>query len=70
LKRTVSKNHRIAAAEVTGKLSFHLEDPTSTKTVRRELHKSNIRGRAAIAKNLITENHAKRGKSWSDDDKT
>jgi hypothetical protein len=41
-------------------LSIHHEDPVSTKTVRRELHKSNIHGRAAIAKPLITESHAQR----------
>jgi hypothetical protein len=44
LRRTVSKNHRTAVAQVTRQL----EDSASTKTVRRELHKSNTRGRAAI----------------------
>jgi hypothetical protein len=34
-------------------LNIHLEDPVSTKTVRRELHKSNIHGSAAIAEPLI-----------------
>jgi len=47
---------------VTSELSIHLEDPVSTKTVRREPHKSNIHGRPAIAKPLITENNAKRRK--------
>jgi hypothetical protein len=36
----------------TAELNIHLEDPVSTKTVQRELHKSNIHGRAAIAKPL------------------
>jgi hypothetical protein len=40
---------------VTAELNIHREDPISTKTVRRELHKSNIHGRAAVAKPLITE---------------
>jgi hypothetical protein len=39
-------------------MNIHLEDPVSTKTVRCELHKSNIHGRAAIAKPLITGSNA------------
>jgi hypothetical protein len=57
LRRIVSKNHRTIAAQVTGELNIHHEDPVSTKTVRRELHKSNIIGRASIAKPLITESN-------------
>jgi transposase len=53
-----SKNHRTTAAQVTAELNIHLEDPVSTKTARRELHKSNIHGRAAIAKPLITVSNA------------
>jgi hypothetical protein len=60
LERIVSKNLRTTAPKVTAELSIHLEDPVSIKTVRRELHKSNIHGRAAIAKILITENSNKR----------
>jgi hypothetical protein len=37
---------------VTAELNIHSEDPVSTKTVQRELHKSNIHGRAATAKRL------------------
>jgi len=62
LKRIMSKNHRTAAARVTAKLNIHLEDPVSSQTVRRELHKSNIHGRAAIVKPLITENKSKKRK--------
>jgi hypothetical protein len=43
------------------KLNIHLEDPVSTKTVRCELHKCNIHGRAAIAKPLITESNDQMG---------
>jgi hypothetical protein len=45
---------------VTAELNIHLEDPVSTKSVRREFNKSNIygSGRAAIAKPLITESNA------------
>jgi hypothetical protein len=42
----------------TAELNIHLEDPVSTKNVRRELHKANIHGRAAIAKSQITESVA------------
>jgi hypothetical protein len=42
---------------VTAELNSHLEDPVSTKTVRRELRKSNIHGKAATAKPLITESN-------------
>jgi hypothetical protein len=52
------KNHRNAAAQVTAELNIHLEDSVSTKTARSELHKSNIHGRAAIAKLLITGSNA------------
>jgi hypothetical protein len=55
----VSKNHRTAAAKVTAELNIQLEDAVPTKTVRRELPKSNIHGTAAIAKPLITKNNAK-----------
>lgn len=51
----MSENQRTRAAKVTAELSIHLEDHVSTKTVRREIHKSNILGTAAIAKAPITE---------------
>jgi hypothetical protein len=70
LKRVVPKNHRTAAAKVTAELNIHPEDTVSTKTVLRELHKSNIRSRAAIAILPIIENNAKRRKRWRDDHKT
>jgi len=54
---------------VTAELNIHLET-VSTKTAWWELHKSNIHGRAAIAKPLITENSANRCKRWCDDHKT
>ena len=68
LKRILSNNHS-TAAKVTAEL-VHLEDPVSTTTVRRKLHKSNIQGTATIAKPLVTENNAKSPKRWSDNHKT
>jgi hypothetical protein len=70
LKRIVSKNHRTVAAKVTAELSIHLEDRFHTNSLERELHKSNIHGRAAIAKLLITENNAKRRNRFRDNHKT
>jgi hypothetical protein len=70
LRRIVSKNRRTLAALVTAELNIHLEVPVSTKTVRRELHKSNNHGRAAIAKPLITESNIQTSKRWCHDHKT
>jgi hypothetical protein len=54
----------------TAELNIHLGDPVSTKTVRREIHISNIHGRAAIAKPLITESNAQMCKRWCHDHET
>jgi hypothetical protein len=70
LKRTVSKNHKSTAAMVTAELNIHLEDPVSTKTIWRDLHRFNIHCRAAFAKPRITENNVKRQKRWCDDHRT
>jgi hypothetical protein len=61
LRRIVSKNY---AAQVTAEMNFLIEDLVSTKTVRRELHKSSIHGRAAVAKLLITESNTQMHKRW------
>jgi hypothetical protein len=54
LRRIASKNHRSTAAQVTAELNIHLEDPVPIKTVQRGLHRSNMYGRASIAKPPIT----------------
>jgi hypothetical protein len=53
-------------AKVTTELSIHLEDSVSTKTVRRELHKSDIQGTPSIAESTITEKNIERRKRWYD----
>jgi hypothetical protein len=59
LRRNISKNHKLLQHRWTAaELIIYLEDPVSTKTVRRELHKSNIHGMAANATRLITESNA------------
>jgi hypothetical protein len=70
LRRIAWKNHRTIAAQVIAELNIHLEDVVSTKTVRRELHKSNIHGRTALSKSLITESIAQKRKRWHHDHKT
>jgi 3-dehydroquinate dehydratase len=70
LRRIFSKNHTIIAAQATAELNIHLEDAISTKTVRCELHKSNIHDRAAIAKPLITKSNAQMRKRWCHDHNT
>jgi hypothetical protein len=70
LKTILSNNHRTTAAKVTAELIIHLEDPVSTTTVGRKLHKSNIQGTVTTVKPLVTENNAKRPKRWSDNHKT
>jgi hypothetical protein len=47
--RIVSKNQRITAAKATAEMNIHLEDPISIKTLRHELDRSNMHGRATIA---------------------
>jgi transposase len=66
----ISKTHTTTAAQVTAELNIHFEDPISTKTVRRELHKSNIHSRAATAETLITETNDQMCKLWCHDHKT
>jgi hypothetical protein len=63
-------NRKTTAAKMTTELNIHPEDPVSMKTMRQGLHKSNIYGRAAIAKPLITENNAEQQKRWCDVHKT
>jgi hypothetical protein len=70
LRRIVLKNHATTAAQVTAELNIHLEGPVSAKTVRHELHKSNIHGRAATAKPLTTKSNAQMRKRWCHDHKT
>jgi transposase len=59
-----------STSDRTAELNIHLEDPISTKTVQRELHKFNICGRAVTTKLLITENNAQIRKRWCHDHKT
>jgi hypothetical protein len=55
---------------LTAELSIHIEGPVSTKTFRQDIHKTNIHGRAAIAKPLITKSNAKRRKKMCCDHKS
>ena len=46
----VRKDHKNTTPKITTKLYEHLENPLSSKTVKRELHKAKFHGRAAISK--------------------
>jgi transposase len=69
LRKIVLKNHRTTAAQLTAELNIHLDETVCTKTVQRELHKSNIHGRATIVKPLIIESNATVNacEIWSDE---
>jgi hypothetical protein len=58
LRRIVSRNHTVTAAQVTAEPNNHHEDPVFKKTLRCELCKSNIHGRAVVTEPLITESNA------------
>jgi hypothetical protein len=73
LRRIVSKNLRTTACSTrdrTAVLNTYLEDPFFTKTVRHELHKSNIHRSFAVANPLITESDAQMRKRWRHNHKT
>jgi predicted transcriptional regulator len=54
LRRIFSKKH----CNTGDSRTEYFEDPVSANRVRRELHNSNIHGRAVIAKPLIAESNA------------
>ena len=70
LRRIVTKNKKTTAAKVTAELNVTLTNPVSTKTVRRELHKQGISGRAAIPKPLISDQNATKRTVWCRSHKT
>jgi hypothetical protein len=65
-----NSNDYCSTGDRTAELNILLEDPVCTKTGQIELHKSNIHGRAAIAKPLITEINAQMRKRWCHGHKT
>ena len=46
----VRKDHENTAPKITAELNDHLENPVSSKGVRKKLHKAGFHGRAAIRK--------------------
>ena len=49
----VWKDHKNTAPEITVELNDHLENPVSSKTVGRELHKAGCHWKAAILKTIL-----------------
>lgn len=70
LKMIVTKNKKTTAAKITSEVNVGLTNPISVKTVRRELHKQGIAGRAAIPKPLISNANACNRKRWCRSHKT
>ena len=50
LRRIVGKDHKNSAPKIAVEFNDHFENPVSSKTVRRELHKAGFHGRATIRK--------------------
>ena len=50
LPQIVWKDHKNTIPKITTEFHEHLENPVSTKTVRKDLHKAGFHGRAAIRK--------------------
>ena len=68
----VRKDHKTTASKITAELNEHRERPVSTKTFRRELHKSGFYRKAAMKKPFLTQTKVtkclewcKRLKDWS-----
>ncbi|MBJ5464065.1 helix-turn-helix domain-containing protein [Salmonella enterica subsp. enterica serovar Derby] len=59
LKRIVTSRKKRTATKATAEFHAHSQNPVSTHTVRRELHKQHIHGRAAIAKPLVSQMNMK-----------
>lgn len=64
LRKIVTKTKKTTAAKVTAEMNVVLKNPVSTKTIRRELHKQGIYGRAAIQKPFISDANACNRKKW------
>jgi hypothetical protein len=70
-KDCFEKSHNCCSTgDRTTEPNIHIEHPVSTKTVRRELHRSNIHIRAATAKPLIIESNAQMRKRRCHDHET
>ncbi|XP_019911523.1 uncharacterized protein LOC109616826 [Esox lucius] len=70
LNRIVAQCPKSTALKFTTELNQKLRKPVSTKTVRRELHKAGIYGRADIDKPLLPEANAQRRITWCKEQKT
>ena len=60
----ITKNKKTTAAKVITEMNVMLPNPVSTQTIRRELHKQGIAGRAAIEKPFISDDNVRNKKKW------
>lgn len=65
LTRIVKKDHKNTAPKIAAELNDHLENPISSKTVKRELQKAGFHGRAAIRKPLLSQSNNSKCLNWS-----
>ncbi|MBJ5505486.1 hypothetical protein JGG47_23230 [Salmonella enterica subsp. enterica serovar Derby] len=66
----MTARRKTTAAKVTAEFNAHLQNPVSTHTVQRELHKQHIHDRAAISKPLVSQMNMKRRLQWCQEHKT
>ena len=64
LNRIVRNDRRSTAHKITTELNEHLQNPVSTKTVRRELHKGGFHGKVAIRKPLLSQTNVSKRLEW------
>ncbi|GFS61463.1 transposable element Tc1 transposase [Trichonephila clavipes] len=64
LKRIVARNRKTILPQITSDMNTHLLNPVSMKTIPRELHTANIRGRVAIRKPLVSGWNAAKRLQW------
>lgn len=64
LNRIVREDPKSTVPKITAEFNEHLKSPVSTKTVRRQLHKSEFHGRAAIRKPLLSKTNISKRLAW------
>ncbi|KAF2353431.1 Transposase Tc1-like [Trinorchestia longiramus] len=64
LNRIVRQDRKTTTPKITTELNEHLQNPVSSKTVRREQHKSGFHGRAAIRELMLLNKNVSKRLEW------
>ncbi|GFW70808.1 transposable element Tc1 transposase [Trichonephila clavipes] len=64
LKRIVAQNRKTTLPQITSEMNTHLLNLVSMKTIQREFHTTNIHGRVAIRKPLVSGRIAAKRLQW------